>query len=318
MEPYDVRDLLTLLTIPRVGPIRLRALLERFQDPARILAAAPRELARVRGIDRATAVLIARASPENSFVTSQLCRLKSMGADLIPYWDPRYPPLLGRIYDPPSVLFVLGELTGADHEAVAVIGTRRPSIYGERVTADLARGLVEHSLTVVSGLARGIDTVAHAAALDAGGRTIAVLGSGLDVAYPPENAGLQRRIAAGGAVISEFMMGTKPDATNFPRRNRVVSGLSLGAVRVESGLDGGAMITAASALDQNREVFAVPGSILDARSTGPHALIRDGRAKLISGIDDILVELRLDRPNAVAASPLPMPALTLFERTVVD
>lgn len=318
MVPYEIRDLLTLLTIPRVGPIRIRALLEHFQDPARILSASPREIARVRGIDRATALLIARASPDDSFVAAQIRRMKSVGAELIPYWDSRYPPLLGRIYDPPAALFVLGELTDAETEAVALIGTRRPSVYGERVTADLSRGLVEHSLAVVSGLARGIDTIAHAAALDAGGRTIAVMGSGLDVPYPPENAGLLRRIAASGAVISEFPMGTKPDATNFPRRNRIVSGLSLGTVVVESGLDGGAMITASTALDQNREVFAVPGSILDARSTGPHALIRDGRAKLISGIDDVLVELRLDRPHTLAASPRSMPPLTLFERTVVD
>jgi DNA processing protein len=144
------------------------------------------------------------------------------------------------------------------------------------------------------------------------------MGSGLDVPYPPENQVLMRRIAAKGAVVSEFLMGTKPDPTNFPRRNRIVSGLSLGTVVVESGLDGGAMITASTALDQDREVFAVPGSILDERSMGPHALIRDGRAKLISGIEDILVELRLDRTPAVPGSAQPHPPLSLFERAVVD
>jgi len=318
MGPYDVRDLLTLLTIPRVGPIRLRALLERFHDPGRILSASPKELVQVRGIDRSRALLIARSSPNAAVITTQLHKISSLGATLIPYWDERYPSLLSRIYDPPIVLFMLGALTDGDRESLSLVGTRRPSAYGERVTGDLARRLAEHSLTVVSGLARGVDTVAHESALAAGGRTIAVLGSGLDVPYPPENEGLLKSIVRQGAVVSEFLMGTKPDPTNFPRRNRIVSGLSLGTVVVESDLDGGAMITASSALDQNREVFAVPGSILDWRSSGPHALIRDGRAKLIMGIDDVLVELRLQRSSIAGSPPPPLPSLTLFERAVLD
>ncbi len=318
MGPYEVRDLLTLLTIPRVGPIRLRALLERFQEPGRVLSATPRELVQVRGIDRSAALLIAQSGRNSAFVTTQVKRIESLGVTVIPYWDERYPVLLSRIYDPPTVLFVLGELIPTDRESIAVVGTRQPSPYGERITADLALRLAERLITVVSGLARGIDTIAHEASLSGGGRTIAVLGSGLDVPYPPENADLLRRISRQGAVISEFLMGSSPDPTNFPRRNRIVSGLSLGTVVVESGLDGGAMITASAALDQNREVFAVPGSIQDHRSVGPHTLIKEGRAKLITGLDDILEELRLHRPASDAAPSPPLPSLTLFEQNILE
>lgn len=318
MGPYEVRDLLTLLTIPRVGPIRLRALFERFQDPGRILSASPRELVQVRGIDRSIALLIARAGQHSAFVTTQLKLIESHGVSVIPYWDRRYPMLLSRIYDPPTVLFVLGEFTDADRESIAVVGTRQPSSYGSRIASGLGRGLAERSITVISGLARGVDTIAHESSLAAGGRTIAVLGSGLDVPYPPENADLLRRIIRQGAVISEFLMGTSPDPTNFPRRNRIVSGLSLGTVVVESGLDGGAMITASAALDQNREVFAVPGSIQESRSVGPHTLIKEGRAKLITGLEDILEELRLRRPATDTSPPQPPPSLTLFEHSILE
>lgn len=318
MGPYELRDLLTLLTIPRVGPIRLRALFERFHGPGQVLSASPRELVQVRGIDRTTALLISRSGRHSAFVTTQLKRIESLDVTVLPYWDRRYPNLLGRIYDPPTVLFVLGEFTDADREAIAVVGTRQPSMYGGRTAASLARGLAERSITVVSGLARGVDTIAHESSLSAGGRTIAVLGSGLDVPYPPENADLLRRISRQGAVISEFLMGTKPDPTHFPRRNRVVSGLSLGTVVVESGLDGGAMITASAALDQNREVFAVPGPIQEGRSVGPHTLIKEGRAKLITGLEDILEELRLRRPTIEPSPPQPPPSLTLFEHSILD
>ena len=316
MEPYDVRDLLTLVSIPRLGPIRIRALLEHFHDPARALAASPRDLVRVRGIDRPTALLIARASPD--FAESQIRSSRALGAEIIACWDDRYPLLLASIYDPPVALYVLGDLGPGDRCSLAIVGTRHPSSYGHRVTEELSRAAVGRSIVVVSGLARGIDTTAHTTALDSGGRTIAVLGSGLDIAYPPENARLMHRIAGQGAVLSEFPLGTKPDPTNFPRRNRIVSGLTLGTVIVESAIDGGAMITASAALDQGREVFAVPGPMYAERSAGPHALIRDGRAKLVTGLDDIVTELRLVPAGPMAQTPAILPSLTLFERAIYD
>lgn len=316
MGPYDVRDLLTLVSIPRLGPIRIRALLEQFHESSRILSAPPRALIRVRGIDRTTAMLIARAS--GTFAEAQLRTAKAIGAEVIPFGDERYPAALAAIYDPPVLLFVSGRLDERDRCSLAIVGTRHPSPYGQRVAEELTRGVVGRSIVVVSGMARGIDTIAHTATLEAGGRTIAVLGSGLDVPYPAENARLMRRIAERGAVVSEFPFGTKPDPTHFPRRNRIVSGMTLGTVVIESALDGGAMITASSALDQGREVFAVPGTIYDQRSAGPHALIRDGRAKLVTGLEDVLAELRLTPVSSGRAPVMPTPDLTLFERAIYD
>lgn len=316
MGPYDVRDLLTLVSIPRLGPIRIRALLEHFHDPSRVLSAPPRALVRVRGIDRTTAVLIARAT--GAFADGQLRRARTLGSEVIAFGDERYPSALSSIYDPPVLLFVSGRLDDRDRSSLAIVGTRHPSPYGQRVAAELTRGIVDRSIVVVSGMARGIDTVAHTTTLEAGGRTIAVLGSGIDVPYPAENALLMRRISERGAVVSEFPFGTKPDPTNFPRRNRIVSGMTLGTVVIESALDGGAMITASSALDQGREVFAVPGPIHDPRSTGPHTLIRDGRAKLVTGLEDVLAELRLSSASSGRASLMPIPDLTLFERAIYD
>jgi DNA processing protein len=215
---------------------------------------------------------------------------------------------------------MLGHFTSNDKNSIAIVGTRHPSLYGQTTTEIFVRELAELGLTVVSGLARGIDTQAHQTALKSKGRTIAVIGSGLDVPYPPENRKLLEAIAEQGAVVSEFPMGAKPDATNFPRRNRIISGLSLGTVIVESGEDGGAMITASTALDQNREVFAVPGNITEKRSAGANKLIREGRAKLVQRVQDILEELGpqmrhlLKKERAID----PPVELTLFERNVLN
>jgi DNA processing protein len=174
-------------------------------------------------------------------------------------------------------------------------------------------------VTVVSGLARGIDTVAHAATLKAGGRTVAVIGSGLDVPYPPENRKLMELIDDEGAIVSEFPMGTKPDAPNFPRRNRIISGMTLGTIVIESGEDGGAMITASTALDQNREVFAVPGTIYEKKSAGPNLLIQRGQAKLVLTVADVVEELGRSLPKTGVAARTPVePSLTLFERAVYE
>jgi DNA processing protein len=316
MGPYDVRDLLTLVSIPRLGPIRIRALLEHFHDPSNVLSAPPRALIRVRGIDRTTAMLIARAT--GSYAEVQLRTARALGAEIIAFDDERYPSALATIYDPPVLLFISGRLDQGDRCSLAIVGTRHPSPYGQRVAEEMTRGVVDRSIVVVSGMARGIDSIAHTVALEAGGRTIAVLGSGIDVPYPAENARMMRKIAESGAVISEFPFGTKPDPTHFPRRNRIVSGMTLGTIVIESAVDGGAMITASSALDQGREVYAVPGPIHDPRSAGPHALIRDGRAKLVTGLEDVVAELRLSPASSARVSVMPMPDLTLFERAIYE
>jgi DNA processing protein len=206
--------------------------------------------------------------------------------------DPRYPSRLKEIYDYPPVLYVRGTLTKEDEWCVSVVGTRRPSVYGRQVTEEITTDLARNHITIVSGLARGIDSIAHRAALQAGGRTLAIFGCGLDIVYPAENARLAKEIMENGALISEYHLGVKPKADNFPRRNRIMSGLSLGVLVVEAGESSGALITAHMALEQNREVFAVPGSILSPTSRGTNNLIQQG-AKLVSHYTDILEELNL-------------------------
>ena len=241
---------------------------------------------------------------------------------MVTFWDAEYPDPLKRIYDPPPFLFMNGALRPQDAAAIAVVGTRNPTAYGTHVAQRFAADLAGKGLTVVSGLARGIDTVAHWAALRAGGRTAAIIGSGIDVIYPTENADLARRLANQGALISEFTMGAKPDAVNFPQRNRIISGMSLGTVVIETGVEGGAMITARSALDQNREVFAVPSPLSPAGRSGTNLLIREGSATLVESIDDILQELAPKLtgliPDLPHAPRLPLPPLTLFEQKLFD
>src|SRR5437870_1962080 len=242
----------------------------------------------------------------------------------IPLGDERYPELLRAIYDPPAVLYCDGSVEPGDRQAVAIVGSRQATPYGLRITETLAGELSALGFTILSGFARGIDAAAHRAALAAGGRTIAVLGCGLDVDYPPGHASLHAEIAGSGAVLTEFAPGTPPRATNFPRRNRIISGLALGVVVVEAAEDSGSLITARLALEQGREVFAVPGPIDVPTSRGPHGLLKQG-AKLVETVDDIVEELlpQLDRPlqtlktEPIAALPEHV-ALSPSERTVLD
>lgn len=206
--------------------------------------------------------------------------------------DAEYPAALRTIFDPPSPLYVRGALISADDVAVAIVGTRRPTPYGVAVAEQLARDLTRCGVTVVSGLARGIDAAAHRGALEAGGRTIAVLGCGPDIVYPPEHRRLLESIIGQGAVVSECPPGTPPLASQFPRRNRIISGLSRGVVVVEGRTDSGALITADAALEQGREVFAIPGRIFDETSRAPHRLLAQG-ARLVERVEDILEELHL-------------------------
>jgi DNA processing protein len=323
-----VREILALSRVHGVGPSRLRALLEHFKESGAILRATARELHCIPGIDQRTALTISAffrqgiPSDTAAFADEQIARMEYVGATFMHILDPLYPPHLRRIYDPPSYLFALGSLDPSDAASVAIVGTRKLSAYGKRVTDVFATALAERGITVISGLARGIDTVAHTAALQAGGRTIAVIGSGLDVLYPPENAGLVRRIASRGAVLSEFPMGTKPDAVNFPQRNRIVSGMSLGTLVVETSVDGGAMITARAALDQDREVFAIPSPVDGKTRNGTNQLLREGHALLCETADDIIEELSPKLRGLIPDTPVPpvreLPALSLFEQQVLD
>lgn len=315
-----VRDLLLLSFVHRIGPRKIRVLISHFGDPAAVLRASPRELIRVPGIEKKLASNIIHNTGAEEFADDQLRRLNRIGGRIITFWDSEYPDLLKKTYDPPVLLFALGHFTTNDKNALAIVGTRRPSHYGQSVAEMFSRAFAELGLSIVSGLARGIDTYVHATTLQSKGRTIAVIGSGLDVPYPPENRKLLETIASHGVVVSEFPMGSKPDATNFPRRNRIISGMSLGTLVVESGEDGGAMITASTALDQNREVFAVPGNVTEKRSAGPNKLIREGRAKLVQRVDDIVEELGphlrhlLKRERSVE----PVVEMTLFEKNILN
>ncbi|TLY30899.1 MAG: DNA-protecting protein DprA [Ignavibacteria bacterium] len=329
---FSAFDLLVLSQIPQIGANRLRALVSHFGGTSFVFEASAREIAAVEGISRPLASSIVRSLRERrtaearTFAERQLSKLNKAGGTIVTFWDQQYPDLLKKIYDPPPLLFARGDYHEEDALAIAVVGTRSPSAYGAALAEEFSSALARRGLVVVSGLARGIDTIAHGAALQAGGRTIAVVGSGLDVMYPPENRGLFGRIAGHGLVLSEYEMGAKPDAVNFPRRNRIISGLSLGTLIIETGLTGGAMITANAAIDQNREIFAVPGDVRSKRSHGCNVLIKEGRAKLVEGVDDIVVELGPKLPplfgrskgNRMDAGQTPPPDLTLFEKTVYD
>lgn len=283
---------LGLSQVPGVGPVRFRRLLERFGDARRAWQALPSEL-RDSGLEPATVDALVE-SRQRGALDEALEKVSRVGAEVVTGEDQAYPPRLREIPDPPPVLYVKGELTEEDAWAVAVVGTRTPRPYGRAVAQDLAAGLAASGLTVVSGLARGIDSLAHEAALETGGRTIAVLGSGIDRIYPPEHRSLARRIEGSGAVVTEFPPGTAPEASHFPRRNRIISGISLGTVVVEAGDRSGALITADYALEQGREVFAVPGSVRSPKSRGTNRLIQEGGAKLTVGVSDILEELNLE------------------------
>jgi DNA processing protein len=286
---FSLKSLLELYSIPGIGQYRLRKLISIFGSPEAALKSPVQKLSRIEGIDLKTAARI-KTEVNNHFVTKQLELMEKYQVNIITCWDKEYPALLKKIADPPAFLYTKGNLSAADNQALAVVGTRIPSYYGRLIAEQFSRELVENKFTIVSGLARGIDTIAHKIALDNHGRTIAVMGSGIDQIYPPENRRLMQEIIKNGVVISEFPLGTKPDAGNFPRRNRIISGLSYGVLVIEAGGKSGALITAFHALEQNREVFAIPGPIHSAKSTGTNKLIKEG-AKLVQGMQDILQEL---------------------------
>jgi DNA processing protein len=315
----NISDLLRLSAIPGVGANRLRALVTHFGSPTAALNATPRDLVHAEGIDKKLASTIAHFAGGEDFAEEQLSLANKVNGRIVTLWHDEYPEYLRKIYDPPPILFVLGTIEKNDKYAVAIVGTRRPSAYGRSVADRFAKELAEQGICIISGLARGIDTVAHSSSLKTGGRTIAVIGSSIDIIYPSENKSLAERIEENGAVVSEFYMGTKPDPGNFPRRNRIVSGMSLGTLIIETAENGGAMITASTTLDQNRELFCIPGNITEKYSLGTNRLIRDGHAKLVQSVDDIIAELKHSlRPILKFSQPQTPATLTIFEQKILD
>ncbi|HEY7002042.1 MAG TPA: DNA-processing protein DprA [Candidatus Udaeobacter sp.] len=311
---------IALNMLPTVGPVRLRKLLEVFRQPQQILAAKRNELRTVEGIGSEVADQI---SNWKSIVdlTAELDRIREFGAEVITQESPSYPKSLREIHAPPIVLYVSGELQERDHHAIGIIGARRTTHYGVESAKKLAYQLAYAGLTVISGLARGIDTAAHQGALAAKGRTIAVIGSGLSRLYPPENAALAEKIRAGnGAIVSEFSMEIEPDRQTFPMRNRIISGWSHGILVVEAGLNSGALITASQAIEQGRSVYAVPGHINAPSAMGSNRLIQQG-AKLVMDASDILDDLQILLPEAkpsAEAAVRPLPPLSEDERRIYD
>ncbi len=288
-----------------IGPAKQRALLDYFGNIRDAWFASERQLQEI-GIDSRAIeqLLTTRASLD---LAQALDEVFSAGLHLIIWSSADYPAYLKELPNAPPLLYVRGDLHKDDEWAIAVVGTRRVTAYGRQVTRELVQGLVRSKITVVSGLARGIDSIAHETALKSGGRTLAVLGCGPDIIYPAENRKLAQRIAAGrGALISDYPLGTQPDGKNFPPRNRIISGLSLGVIVVEAGERSGALITAKFALEQDREVFAVPGNITSPASRGPNKLIQQG-AKLVRRADDVLEELNLTMVPEHSALQMIMP-----------
>jgi DNA processing protein len=277
--------------VPQIGRARFSTLEAHFGSMEDAWKASPAELEAAGLSGNPLSALL--ASRDGIDPEAELDRLDKLGMQALTWGEDAYPSGLKQIFDRPPVLYVRGALTAADGWSVALVGTRRATAYGRQVAEEMAEGLSRNGITVVSGLARGIDSMAHKTALGAGGRTLAVLACGLDMVYPPENLRLAQEIMERGALISDYPPGTQPRSEYFPRRNRIMVGLSLGVLVVEGDVKSGAMITARQALDENREVFDVPGSIYTPTFRGTNWLIQNGQAKLVVGVRDILEELNL-------------------------
>jgi DNA processing protein len=314
--------LIALNMVEHVGPIRLRQLLGHFPDPVAILGASREALLRVPGIGEETAEAVS-GWEQAIDLAAELRRIEQSGCRVLVQEDPEYPPSLREIYDPPIVLYVRGTLSSEDHNAIAIVGSRQSTPYGIEVARRLAFQLGHIGVTVVSGGARGIDTAAHHGALAAKGRTLCVLGTGINLVFPPENAELYERAASSGAILTQFAFNRPADKQTFPIRNRIVAGMTLGTVVVEANLSSGALITAKFAADYGRQVFAVPGRIDSPRSKGCHELIRQG-ARLCESAEDILSEFEYlfpsknNPPSPAETGALPTLHLSEREQTVLS
>ena len=297
--------------------------MEYFKSAETAFLAPPKEVMNIPGFGKGTADAILMDREEAlRYAGSQIERLPD-DVRIVTFFDEAFPRDLKRIYSPPPLLFVRGNIDLLSEERmIAIVGSRKTSDYGREAAKEFAEAMVVENVTIVSGFAKGIDTIAHQACFEAGGKTIAVLGSGVDVIYPYSNKSFADELVASGrgAIVSELPMGTKPDARNFPWRNRIVSGLARATVVVESDVQGGSMITASLALDENRDVFAVPGDIFRASSSGPNTLIRESRARLASSAAQVLAELGWSQAaeNGRQAKPVDRSGLSIFEAKIVD
>jgi DNA processing protein len=304
MDKNELKYWLGFSLIPGIGPAKFSLLENYFGDLGRAWQAIATEL-KAAGLDSKSVDMIVATRPKIS-LDEELEKLERYKVNVVTWGDPVYPSRLKEIYDRPPLLYFRGILLPEDEWAIAVVGTRRSSAYGRQVTEEIVSDLARNKITIVSGLARGIDAVAHQTALEAGGRTIAVFGCGVDMVYPSEHMNLARQIMGHGAVVSEFPLGTRPKPEHFPQRNRIMSGMSLGVLVVEAGERSGALLTANYAMEQNREVFAIPGNIFSPLSRGTNHLIQEG-AKLVRHCADILEELNLTMtaPQQVLKEPIP-------------
>jgi len=309
-----IRDWVELNMTPGIGPRAAAKLLERFGDAAAVYAATRTELEQMRLVPEAIDAIIARSLQGQA--TMEIATVKALGGDILLLDDGVYPASLREIYDPPIVLYVKGAWSKClDQPCIGVVGSRRCSTYGQNAALMLARDLAQRGVTIVSGFARGIDAAAHKGALEAGGRTMAVLGTGIDQVYPRDHRKLASEILdSGGALVTQFPLGTPPVSENFPYRNRIISGLSLGVLVVEAAENSGSLITARLAMEQNREVFAVPGNITSRNSFGTNYLIKGAGAKLVQQWQDVATEL----PPQIAASLLPPPFSERNRESFVD
>jgi len=298
------RDWLTLHLVPGLGATGFRKLVDAFGSASAVLRASRQALMQVPGL-RAEAVAAIIKQPPYREAEAELQQAERLGITLLYLGEPGYPPLLANIYKPPMVLYVKGDPGVLGQKGLAVVGSRAATSYGLKIARDLSGKLAARGVVIISGLALGIDTAAHAGAIAMGGKTVAVLGCGLDVSYPKSNCRLAEQIAETGALISEYPLGTPPEAFRFPERNRIISGLGLGVLVVEAAQRSGSLITARIALEEGREVFAIPGRVDSAKSAGTHRLLQEG-AKLVGGIDDILDEMGWQTPPA-ASSLQPSP-----------
>jgi DNA processing protein len=315
------REWVALNAIKGLGPVKIQQLLKLYKAPAGIFEQSRQSLSQRAGLSRLVIDSI-KNEETFSFAEKQVAKAASLGVRILTLDSDNYPPLLKQIFAPPPVLYVKGNLSAFDRHAVGVVGTRSFTHYGEHATAAIVRKLSERGIAIVSGLARGIDTVAHRTCLDNGGATIAVLGCGVDRVYPSENKDLAGRILENGALLSEFPLATRPEAFNFPRRNRIISGLAAGVVVVEAGKKSGAQITARYALQQGRDVFAVPGSIFSDKSDGTFNLIKSG-ATPVRDAQDIIESIEVIKHRSAIdhvpkATQPPLDLLSEAERLVLE
>jgi len=315
----DIFYWLALSLTPGLGSILIKRLLDRFKTPEAVFHAPMKELLKIEGLGEKVAGEI-RKGPFEKAVKKELSLLKELGGTIVTIKDDAYPKRLKDIYDPPPLLYMRGKLKEEDELAVSIVGSRKTSPYGRWITEKVSQELARHGVTIVSGMARGIDSFAHWGAISVRGRTIAVLGCGVDVIYPSENRNLFGKIIEHGAILSEFPIGSPPEGGHFPRRNRIISGLSIGVVVVQASAESGSLITAGYALEQGREVFAVPGNVGAEGSRGTNRLIKEG-AKLVESSEDILEEILPQwkrEKEIVQKVETPRPDLTEEEKILYD